>query len=77
MTMDILLMTLLAAVFVTGLGVLALLVLVIAGLRAEERQMNLTRPPRTRAGLLARRLTGASARRPQQAPHCRYEHARR
>jgi hypothetical protein len=72
--MSILLMTLLAAVFVIGAAVLALLVLLLVGIRTEERHMSLTSGPRTCAGSLARRLTGASVRRPQ---HCRYEDTRR
>jgi hypothetical protein len=44
--MDTLLVALLAAVFLIGLGVLTLLVVVIVGIRAEERRMSLSRPPR-------------------------------
>jgi len=51
--MSILLMTLLAAVFVIGAGVLALLVLLLVGIRTEERHMSLTSRPRTCAGSLA------------------------
>jgi hypothetical protein len=72
--MSILLMTLLASVFVIGAAVLALLVLLLVGIRTEERHMSLTSGPRTCAGSLARRLTGVSVRRPQ---HCRYEDTRR
>jgi hypothetical protein len=75
--MPILLITLLAAVSAIGAGVLALLVLVLVGIRTEERHMSLTSGPRTRAASLARRMTGASVRRPQQAPHCRYDDTRR
>jgi hypothetical protein len=75
--MPVLLITLLAAVLVTGAGMLTLLVLLLVGIRTEERHMSLTSPPRTCAASLARRLTGASVRRPQQAPHCRYEDTRR
>ena len=75
--MSILLITLLAAVSVAGAGVLALLVLLLVGIRTEERHMSLTSGPRTCAGSLARRLTGASVRRPHQTPHCRYEDTRR
>jgi hypothetical protein len=75
--MPILLVTLLAAVLVIGVGVLTVLVLVLVGIHAEERHMSLTSGPRTCAGSLARRLTGASVRRPQQPPHCRYEDTRR
>ncbi len=75
--MNILLVILLTAVFVIGLGVLALLVLLLVGIRAEERHMSLISGPRTRAGSLARRMTGACVRRRQRVPHCHYEHARR
>jgi hypothetical protein len=74
--MTIPLITLLAAVVVIGAGVLALLVLLLVGIRTEERHMSLTSGPRTCAGSLARRLTGASVRRPHQTPHCRYEDTR-
>jgi hypothetical protein len=75
--MPILLITLLAFVFIAGAGVLALLVLVLVGIRTEERQMSLTSGPRTCAASLARRLTGTSVRRPQQTPHCRYQDTKR
>jgi hypothetical protein len=74
--MTIPLITLLAAVFVVGAGMLALLVLLLVGIRTEERHMSLTTGPRTCAGSLARRLTGASVRRPHQTRHCRYENTR-
>jgi len=72
--MSILLMTLLAAVFVIGAGVLALLVLLLVGIRTEERHMSLTRQAPHLRRLAGPRLTGASVRRPQ---HCRYEDTRR
>jgi len=75
--MDLLLVTLLATVFTIGLGVLALLVLVLVGIRTEERHMSLTSMPRTRTGSLARRLTGTSVRRPQRIPRCHYQETRR
>jgi hypothetical protein len=75
--MSILLVTLLAAVFVTGAGVLALLILVLVGIRTEERHMSLTSGPRTCAGALARHLTGVGVRRAHQAPRCRCEDTRR
>lgn len=75
--MPILLITLLTAVFVAGAGVLALLVLLLVAIRTEERHMSLTSGPRTCAGSLARRLTGASVRRSHQPPHCRYEDTKR
>lgn len=43
--MPILLMTLLAAVCGTGAGVLALLILLLVGIRTEERHMSLTSGP--------------------------------
>ena len=71
--MSILLITLLAAVLATGAGVLALLILLLVGIRTEERHMSLTSGPRTCAGSLARHLTGVGVRRTHQAPHCRCE----
>jgi hypothetical protein len=62
---------------VIGLGVLAVLVLVLVGIRSEERHMTLTGVPRTRAGALSRRLTGLYVRRPGRVPGCRYLDARR
>jgi len=75
--MPILLITLLATVAAVGAGMLALLVLLLVGIRTEERHMSLTTGPRTCAASLARRLTGASVRRPHQTPHCRYEDTKR
>lgn len=75
--MPILLITLLAAVFGVGSGVLALLGLLVVGIRTEERQMSLTSGPRTCAASLARRLTGTSVRRPPKTPHCRYQDTKR
>ena len=48
---------LIAAVILIALGVLALLVLVLAGIHDEERHMSLTSAPRTRIGAVTRRLT--------------------
>ena len=48
--MSIVAMILAAVALLTALGVLALLVLLVAGIRAEERHMTLTGTPRTRAG---------------------------
>ena len=52
----------------TGLGVLALLVLVLVGIRDEERHMSLTSAPRTRIGALTRHLTGLGVRTPEAGP---------
>jgi hypothetical protein len=49
---------------VIGLGVLALLVLVLVGIRHEERHMSLTSAPRTRIEAVTRRLTGVGVRTP-------------
>jgi hypothetical protein len=68
--MSILLTTLLAVVLVAGAGVLALLVLLVVGIRTEERHMSLTNRPRTCVGSLTRHLTGVGVRRAHQAPHC-------
>ena len=53
------------AALLTGLGVLALLVLVLAGIRDEERRMSLTSIPRTRTEAVTRRLPWAGVRTPQ------------
>ena len=53
---------------VIGLGVLALLILVVAGIRDEERHMSLTSAPRTRIEATTRRLTGVGVRTPEAGP---------
>jgi hypothetical protein len=75
--MSILLMTLLVAVLVTAAGVLAMLVLLLVGIRTEERHMSLINGPRTCVGSLARHLTGVGVRRAHQASRCRCEDKRR
>jgi hypothetical protein len=50
---------------VTGLGVVALLVLVLVGIHDEERHMSLTSAPRTRIGAMTRHLTGVGVRTPE------------
>jgi hypothetical protein len=52
----------------TGLGVLALLVLVLIGIHDEERHMSLTSAPRTRIGAITRHLTGVGVRTPEPGP---------
>jgi len=59
---------LIAAVILTGLGVLAVLMLVLAGIHNEERHMSLTRTPRTRIEAITRRLTGVGVRTPEADP---------
>ena len=56
---------LIAAVVLTALGVLALLMLVLIGIRVEERHMSLTSTPRTRSGAVTRRLLGVGVRTPE------------
>ena len=51
-----------------GLGVMALLVLVLAGIHNEERHMSLTSAPRTRIGSITRHLTGVGVRTPEAGP---------
>ena len=51
-----------------GLGVLALLVLVLAGIHHEERHMSLTSVPRTRVGAVTRHLVGVGVRTPEADP---------
>ena len=53
---------------VIGLGVLALLILVVAGIRDKERHMSLTSAPRTRIEATTRRLTGVGVRTPKAGP---------
>jgi hypothetical protein len=60
--------TLAIVALLIGLGVLALLVLVLAGIHDEERHMSLTSAPRTRIGAVTRRLTGVGVRTPQAGP---------
>ncbi len=61
-------MTLAIVALLIALGVLALLVLVLVGIRDEERHMSLTSAPRTRIGAVTRRLTGVGVRTPQAGP---------
>jgi hypothetical protein len=56
---------LIAAVILTGLGVLALLVLVRVGIHDEDRHMSLTGAPRTRIEAITRRLLGVGIRAPR------------
>ena len=55
---------LIAAVILTGLGVLAVLVLVLVGIHGEDRHMSLTVAPRTRIEAITRRLLGVGVRTP-------------
>ena len=61
-------MTLAVVVPLIALGVLALLVLVLLGIRDEERHMSLTSAPRTRIGAITRHLTGVGVRTPEADP---------
>jgi hypothetical protein len=61
-------LTLAIVALLIGLGVLALLVLVLTGIHDEERHMSLTSAPRTRIGAVTRRLTGVGVRTPQARP---------
>jgi hypothetical protein len=67
-TADPVAMTLTVVALLIALGVLALLVLVLAGIRHEERHMSLTSAPRTRIGAITRRLTGVGIRTPEAGP---------
>jgi hypothetical protein len=67
-TADPVAMTLTVVALLIALGVLALLVLVLVGIRGEERHMSLTGTPRTRIGALTRRLTGLGVRTPEAGP---------
>jgi len=59
---------LIAAVILTGLSVLAVLVLVLVGIHDEERHMSLTGAPRTRIEAITRRLLGVGVRVPGPCP---------
>jgi hypothetical protein len=59
---------LIAAVVLTALGVFALLMLVLVGIRVEERHMSLTSTPRTRTEAVTRRLLGVGIRTPGPYP---------
>ena len=61
-------MTLAVVALLIALGVLALLVLVLVGIRSEERHMSLTSAPRTRIGAITRHLTGVGVRTPEAGP---------
>ena len=61
-------MTVAIVALLIALGVLALLALVLVGIRDEERHMSLTSAPRTRIGAITRHLTGVGVRTPQAGP---------
>jgi hypothetical protein len=61
-------MTLAVVALLIALGVLVLLVLVLVGIRHEERHMSLTSAPRTRIGAITRHLTGVGVRTPEAGP---------
>ena len=61
-------MTLVVVALLIALGVVALLVLVLVGIRDEERHMSLTSAPRTRIGAITRHLTGVGVRTPEAGP---------
>lgn len=67
-TTDPVAMTLAIVALLIGLGVLALLVLVLIGIHDEERHMSLTSAPRTRIEAVTRRLTGVGVRTPEAGP---------
>ena len=67
-TVDPVAMTLTVVALLIALGVLALLVLVLVGIRHEERHMSLTSAPRTRIGAITRHLTGVGVRTPEAGP---------
>ena len=59
---------LIVAVVLSALGVLALLMLVLVGIRVEDRHMSLTSSPRTRTEAVTRRLLGVGIRTPGPCP---------
>jgi hypothetical protein len=71
------LIVLTSVVFLVAVAVLAM---VVAGIRAEERHMTLTcgpERPRTLASAVSRRILGVHIRRPQKAPDGESEDAAR
>ena len=56
------------AALLIALSVLALLALVLAGIRDEDRHTSLTSAPRTRIAAITRHLTGAGVRTPRAGP---------
>ena len=67
-TTDPVVLTLAIVALLIALGVLVLLVLVLVGIRDEERHMSLTSAPRTRIGAITRHLTGVGVRTPEAGP---------
>ena len=67
-TADPVAMTSAIVALLIALGVLALLVLVLVGIRDEDRHMSLTSAPRTRIGAITRHLTGVGVRTPEAGP---------
>ena len=67
-TADPVAMTVAIVALLIALGVLVLLVLVLVGIRDEERHMSLTSAPRTRIGAMTRHLTGVGVRTPEADP---------
>lgn len=65
-------MTTILPILIVVLGltaaVLVLLALVIVGIHGDERHMSLSRRPRSRAGIFARRVLGVHTAPPVQAP---------
>ncbi len=61
-------MTVAIVALLIGLGVLALLVLVLVGIHDEERHMSLTSAPRTRIAAVTRHLVGLGVRTPEAGP---------
>jgi heme/copper-type cytochrome/quinol oxidase subunit 2 len=67
-TADPVAMTVAVVALLIALGVLVLLVLVLVGIRHEERHMSLTSAPRTRIEAITRHLTGVGVRTPEPGP---------
>ena len=67
-TADPVVVTVAIVALLIALVVLGFLVLVLVGIRHEERHMSLTSAPRTRIGAMTRHLTGVGVRTPGPGP---------
>jgi hypothetical protein len=66
----VILVLILALIVFLVIGLLAFFVAVVVGIRNDERHMNLTRAPRTRASALGRRLLAGGTHRSEHDEMC-------